>query len=243
MQTCAGSSESLSHVVSTKISWNYVRRQFYFNRVGSYAPHACADPEHFVREDRNATKNRPPSAHQRNAFEVLLACQWPTIEWWLGSFVIFSGSGSILLGNPIFMWFFRGGGGPDPSADPERGTGGPDPPPPGNSQVIWVSIGNKRLDPPRKSWTPPPGKCWTPSGALKNDRFLWNWPFDFCKISWGLKKQQKKTMSELFLSDWPGPPWRKLRDPRMGPLSPSPLGLPMACIWKEVLVWSDAKSD
>ena len=40
------------------------------------------------------------------------------------------------------------------SADPEGRTGGPDPP--GKSQVIWVSIGNKQLDPPRKSWTPPP---------------------------------------------------------------------------------------
>ena len=41
------------------------------------------------------------------------------------------------------------------SADPEGGggTGGPDPP--GKSQVIWVSIGNKQLDPqPGKSWTP-----------------------------------------------------------------------------------------
>ena len=56
------------------------------------------------------------------------------------------------------------------SADPE---GGPDPPPPpGKSQVIWVSLGNKQLDsPPGKSWTPPPpGKCWTPqAGTLKND--------------------------------------------------------------------------
>ena len=42
------------------------------------------------------------------------------------------------------------------------GTGGPDPP--GKSQVIWVSIGNKQLD--------PSGKCWTPSGTLKNDSFL-----------------------------------------------------------------------
>ena len=33
-----------------------------------------------------------------------------------------------------------------PSADPEGETGGPDPP--GKSQVIWVSIGNKQLDPP-----------------------------------------------------------------------------------------------
>ena len=36
------------------------------------------------------------------------------------------------------------------------GTGGPDPPPPGKSQVIRVSIGNKQLDPPGQSWTPPP---------------------------------------------------------------------------------------
>ena len=44
------------------------------------------------------------------------------------------------------------------SADPEGGgAGGPDPP--GISQVIWVSIGNKHLD--------PPGKCWTPSRTLK----------------------------------------------------------------------------
>ena len=49
----------------------------------------------------------------------------------------------------------------------DRGLG----PPPGKSQVIWVSIGNKQLDPLGKSWTPP-GKCWTPSGTLKNDSFL-----------------------------------------------------------------------
>ena len=35
----------------------------------------------------------------------------------------------------------------------QRGAGVPDPP--GKSQVIWVSIGNKQLD-------PPPGKSWTP---------------------------------------------------------------------------------
>ena len=33
----------------------------------------------------------------------------------------------------------------------DRGSG-----PPGKSQVIWVSIGNKQLDPPGKSWTTPP---------------------------------------------------------------------------------------
>ena len=47
-----------------------------------------------------------------------------------------------------------------PSADPEGGTGGPDPP--GKSQDIWVSIGNKQLDPPPP---PPPWKKLDP---------LWN---------------------------------------------------------------------
>ena len=51
----------------------------------------------------------------------------------------------------------------------DKGSGSP----PGKSQVIWVSIGNKQLDPLGKSWTPP-GKCWTPSGTLKNDRFHLN---------------------------------------------------------------------
>ena len=40
------------------------------------------------------------------------------------------------------------------SGDPEGGTGGLDPP--GKSQVIWVSIGNKQLDPPWKELDPPP---------------------------------------------------------------------------------------
>ena len=40
-----------------------------------------------------------------------------------------------------------------PSADPEGGGQGVRTPP-GKSQVIWVSIGNKQLDPPGKSWTP-----------------------------------------------------------------------------------------
>ena len=46
-----------------------------------------------------------------------------------------------------------------PSADPEGGTGGPEPP--GKSQDIWVSIGNKQLDP----HPPPHGKNLDP---------LWN---------------------------------------------------------------------
>ena len=83
----------------------------------------------------------------------------------------------------------------------QRGrTGGPHPRPPGKSQVIWVSIGYKQLDPP---------------GTLKNDRFLWNWPFDCCKISWGLKKKKKKkkkTVSELFFVrlTWTPPPLKKI---------------------------------
>ena len=50
----------------------------------------------------------------------------------------------------------------------DRGSGPP--PPPGKSQVIWVSIGNKQLDPPpleKVGPPPPPGKCWTPSETLK----------------------------------------------------------------------------
>ena len=51
----------------------------------------------------------------------------------------------------------------------QRGTG--DPNPPGKSQVIWVTTGNKQLDPPpppeKVDPPPPPGKFWTPSGTLK----------------------------------------------------------------------------
>ena len=50
----------------------------------------------------------------------------------------------------------------DSMCESRGGSGGPDPP--GKSQVIWVSIGYKQLD--------PPGKCWTPSGTLKNDSFV-----------------------------------------------------------------------
>ena len=55
------------------------------------------------------------SGHHRPATDngVSLVCRWwPNIECWLGSFVIFRGSGPVLLRNPIFLWFFRGG--PDP---------------------------------------------------------------------------------------------------------------------------------
>ena len=54
------------------------------------------------------------------------------------------------------------------SADPEGGGGGGGrgSGPPGKSQVIRVSIGNKQLDPP-----PPPGKVgppWKMLGPLRN---------------------------------------------------------------------------
>ena len=58
------------------------------------------------------------------------------------------------------------------SADPEGGTVGPEPPPPpGKSQVIWVSIGNKLLDPTWKKLDPP-SKMLDPLWNLENDKFL-----------------------------------------------------------------------
>ena len=53
-----------------------------------------------------------------------------------------------------------------------------------------------------------------PLWNLENDRFLWNLPFDYCKISWGLKKCQ----SIFVRLTWPPPPphpSRKFLDPRM----------------------------
>ena len=50
-----------------------------------------------------------------------------------------------------------------PGADPEGGDRGSGPPP-GKSQVTWVSIGNKQLDPPWKMLDP----LWN----LENDSFL-----------------------------------------------------------------------
>ena len=52
------------------------------------------------------------------------------------------------------------------SGDPEGGTGGPDPPPE-KSQVIWVSIGIKQLDPP-----PPPLEKVGPPWKMLDP--LWN---------------------------------------------------------------------
>ena len=83
--------------------------------------------------------------------------------------------------------------------------------PPGKSQVIWVSIGNKQLDPtPRKSWTPLPLEDGGPPPEPSKMIVF----FDFCNISWELKK----TLSELFCQIDMDPlprPWRKFLDPRM----------------------------
>ena len=68
---------------------------------------SCADPESFIRggptltffvcylvdegrEDPNITIRWPAS-------------EWPNIECWLGSFVLFRGSGPVLLRNPILL--------------------------------------------------------------------------------------------------------------------------------------------
>ena len=63
--------------------------------------------------------------------------------------------------------------GRDSKCESRGGSGGPDPP--GKSQVIWVSIGYKQLDPPppppEKIGPPPPPEMLDPSGTLKNDSF------------------------------------------------------------------------
>ena len=58
-----------------------------------------------MREDRNATKNGPPSAHQQNAFEMAFC--WRVNGPPLNA-VIFRESESILLGNPILFVIFQG---------------------------------------------------------------------------------------------------------------------------------------
>ena len=58
-----------------------------------------------------------PAKHHLNG--VSLMCRWwPKIECWFGSFVIFRGSRPVLLRNPVFLWFFKGG--PDPLSPPSR---------------------------------------------------------------------------------------------------------------------------
>ena len=64
------------------------------------------------------TKSEQLLACQRNAIEISFHWIMAHIECWFGSFVIFRGSGLVLLGNPINFYFFRGG--PDPLPTPSR---------------------------------------------------------------------------------------------------------------------------
>ena len=94
-------------------------------------------------------------------------------------------------------------------ADPEGNRGRT---PPGKSQVIWVSMGNKHLLPPPPPPPPPwkkvghPWKMLNPSESLESIVFSeinrWN-PSVNCKIKW-----TKKTLSMLFSGRraWTPPP-------------------------------------
>ena len=71
------------------------------------------------REDQNTTISEPSLARQLNAIYhlngvLLVSRYWPNIECWHGSFVMFRGSGPVLLRNPKFLNFcdfYWGGGG------------------------------------------------------------------------------------------------------------------------------------
>ena len=80
----------------------------------------------------------------------------------------------------------RGGGG--------RGSG----PPPGKSQVLWVSIGNKQLDPP-----PPPPPLEKVGPPLKPRKMIDFFESDhLTSVKNKLRtKKKKKTLSEIVLSD------------------------------------------
>ena len=52
--------------------------------------------------------NGPPAKRHLNGVS-LAGRWWPNIECWIVSFFILRGSGPVLLRNPIFLYFFRGG--------------------------------------------------------------------------------------------------------------------------------------
>ena len=59
-------------------------------------------------EDPYNTKRLPSSTCQRSA--IYMACRWwPYNECWLGSFVIFRGSGPVLLKETLYFCNFPGG--------------------------------------------------------------------------------------------------------------------------------------
>ena len=83
---------------------------------------ACENPENFVRgcptltaffyffflDDEGWVDPSSTISHLNGI--SLVGRWWPNIECWLGSFVIFRGSGPVLLRNHIFLWFFMGSG-------------------------------------------------------------------------------------------------------------------------------------
>ena len=88
------------------------------------------------------------------------------------------------------------------------GVGGPDPP--GKSQVIWVSIGNKQLDPPPplEKVGPPLENVGPPLEPLKNERFF---KIDHLtlvnKLRTKKKKTKKKNVRAFFVRlTWTPPP-------------------------------------
>ena len=100
MQTCAGSSVSLTHVVSTSlISIEPVQMHCMHARIQNILS------EGVVREDQNATKNGPPSAHQRNAFEMAFCWRvdGPPLNAGLVALWFLGDPDQYLLGNPIFL--------------------------------------------------------------------------------------------------------------------------------------------
>ena len=75
-------------------------------------------------------------------------------------------SGQCFFSHQLINLFYSlqsGSNGRDSKCVSRGGSGGPDPP--GKSQVIWVSIGYKQLDPSGKKLDPPPWKMLDP---------LWN---------------------------------------------------------------------
>ena len=110
-----------------KIIWS-LRTQIYgFLRETFYTvwKWSCADPESFVRDgpifvlflvdEDGGSKYHYKRAIigmlvKRHLNGVSLACWWwLNIECCLSGFMIFRGSGLVLLRKPIFLWFFRAG--------------------------------------------------------------------------------------------------------------------------------------
>ena len=110
-------------VTITLIKGNIWASQEYFGTL------PCTDPESFVRGGPTLTKVflglfRSKYHSRRDIIDPQAKCHlivngvslafwwWPNTECWLGSFVIFMGSGQVLLKTQYFCdFFFLGGGG------------------------------------------------------------------------------------------------------------------------------------